>query len=429
VIQTTLEERVRNGHVNYSCVFGVPAFIDAAAGRQVAHGGPVEYVAAALLVLQILMARSCLGKWRANWSRPALVGVLASLILLWSATACGIWLTSSGSLYSSGIMTVALRTGIVAVGYFWILLSSLAVALGVAARFLIGKIPGSHSPARRQWLRAAGIAAIGAPAAVVAFGVLVERKQYRVLELDLPVAGLHPDLEGFRIVQVSDLHVSPFLSSREAGRVIDMANELRADLAVFTGDLISEIGDPLNEAIRELIRLRGDAGVLGCMGNHEGYTGCRNYLQRQAGKAGLIFLRGNATQIRRGQAILNVAGVDYQRNGDRANYLPGAETLVVPQASNLLLSHNPDVFPAAIQRGFQVVLSGHTHGGQVNVEILHQNINPARFRTPFVSGLYRLGSPGGTAASCFVTNGIGTIGMPLRLGAPPEIALLRLRRA
>ena len=99
------------------------------------------------------------------------------------------------------------------------------------------------------------------------------------------------------------------------------------------------------------------------------------------------------------------------------------------RASNLLLSHNPDVFPTAIQRGFQAVLSGHTHGGQVNVEILHQNVNPARFRTPFTSGPLSSGTIRRAPASCFVTNGIGTIGMPIRLGAPPEIALLRLRRA
>jgi hypothetical protein len=223
--------------------------------------------------------------------------------------------------------------------------------------------------------------------------------------------------------------VSPFLSPRQAGRVIDMANELHADLALFTGDLISELGDPLDEAIREMIRLRGDHGVLGCMGNHEEYVRCRNYMERQARRGGLIFLRDTATQIRRGQATLNIAGVDYQRKSSRAKYLIGTERLIVPGASNILLSHNPDVFPTAIQRGFDAVISGHTHGGQVNVEILHQNINPARFRTPFVSGLYRLGPPGQAPASCFVSNGIGTIGMPIRLGAPPEIALLRLRRA
>src|SRR5206468_4321639 len=113
----------------------------------------------------------------------------------------------------------------------------------------------------------------------------------------------------------------------------------------------------------------------------------------------------------------------------RANYLAGTERLTVPGATNLLLSHNPDVFPAAIRRGFQAVLSGHTHGGQINVEILHQNITPARFRTPYISGLYRVDGSGQAAGSGYVTNGIGTIGMPVRLGAPPQIALLRLRRA
>ncbi len=229
-------------------------------------------------------------------------------------------------------------------------------------------------------------------------------------------------------MQVSDLHVSPFLSPRDARRVIDMANELRADLALFTGDLISERGDLLNEAIRELIRLRGADGVLGCMGNHEAYIGCRNYLERKTRPAGVNFLRGRATQIRRGHGILNIAGVDYERSSRRTKYLVGAERMVIPGVANILLSHNPDVFPTAIQLGFQAVLYGHTHGGQVNVEILHQNLNPARVRTPFISGLYRLAAPGQAPASCYVTNGIGTIGMPIRLGAPPEIALLRLRR-
>ncbi|HVV44826.1 MAG TPA: hypothetical protein VHC72_06460, partial [Bryobacteraceae bacterium] len=110
-------------------------------------------------------------------------------------------------------------------------------------------------------------------------------------------------------------------------------------------------------------------------------------------------------------------------------YLAGTDKLIVPGAANLLLSHNPDVFPAAVRIGFHGVLAGHTHGGQINIEILHQNLNPARFRTPFTKGLYRWGLAGAVPGTCYVTTGVGTIGMPIRLGAPPEIALLRLRRA
>jgi predicted MPP superfamily phosphohydrolase len=271
--------------------------------------------------------------------------------------------------------------------------------------------------------------AVAAPAAVVGFGAFIERNDYGLTELDFPVPGLHPDLDGYRIMQVSDLHVSPFLSVRQMAHVIDMANEARPDLSVFTGDLITAPGDPLVAAIRELVRLRAPDGVLGCMGNHEAYVGCRNYLERHARPGGVDFLRMRNTQVRRGQGVLNIAGVDYQKNENRDTYLTGTDKLIVPGAANLLLSHNPDVFPAAVRLGFHGVLAGHTHGGQINVEILHQNFNPARFRTPFTKGLYRWGLAGAVPGTCYVTTGVGTIGMPIRLGAPPEIALLRLRRA
>jgi uncharacterized protein len=388
-----------------------------------AHGGPVEYVEAVLLVLQVLIARSLARKWRSRLPGGFFVSVATLLVLVWSLAATGLYLTWSGKLYSSHLIPTVPRTAIVVIGYFWILVSTLAMALAAIARFAVPLLP-AYSPNRRNLLRAVGVVAFATPVAAIAFGGIVERNRYRVRELDLPIAGLHPDLDGFSITQVSDLHVSPFLSAQEAGRVIDLANELKGDLAIFTGDLISESGDPLDDAIRELIRLRAPEGALGCMGNHEQYAGCRNYLERQARLAGLVFLRDSATQIRRGGGVLNFAGVDYQRRTKTVTYLAGTQRHVVTGASNILLSHNPDVFPAAIDRGFQAVISGHTHGGQVNVEILHQNINPARFRTPFISGLYQQ-----RGASCFVTNGIGTIGIPVRLGAPPEVALLRLRRA
>jgi len=137
------------------------------------------------------------------------------------------------------------------------------------------------------------------------------------------------------------------------------------------------------------------------------------------------FLRSEFQVVRWGNASLNIAGVDYQnfawKNG---RYLEGAESLVQPGMPNLLLSHNPDVFPVAAEKGFDAMLGGHTHGGQVTMEILKQDLNFARFYTRYLLGLYRL-----TNASCYVTAGIGTIGMPVRIGVPPEITLLRLRRA
>ena len=283
-------------------------------------------------------------------------------------------------------------------------------------------LAGECAEERRRLLNATGSALLAAPFAIVGYGMLIERLDFHVREVEIPVPNLPDGLDGLRLLHLSDIHLSAFLSEKDLARVIDTANELHPHLALVTGDLITAAGDPLETCLRQLARLRADAGILGCMGNHEDYAMVENLTEREGARLGIPFLRGRAQPLRFGGAVLNVAGVDYQRSGK--DYLPGAERLVLPGAYNLLLSHNPDVFPVAVEKGYDLTLAGHTHGGQVTVEILHQPINAARFFTPFVYGLYRRG-----AAAEYVTRGIGTIGIPARIGAPPEIALLRLRKA
>src|SRR5205085_12468486 len=106
---------------------------------------------------------------------------------------------------------------------------------------------------------------------------------------------------------------------------------------------------------------------------------------------GIDFLRYQNRQFRFGEGVLNVAGVDYEPLERRSNYLNGCERLVVPGATNLLLSHNPDVLPTAVEKGFELTLAGHMHGGQVSVELLHPWGSVARFYSPYVSGLYEVG--------------------------------------
>jgi hypothetical protein len=271
---------------------------------------------------------------------------------------------------------------------------------------------------RRRLLKTAGAALSIAPLAGTAFGI-VRRNQFRVSEVSVPIRNLSKDLDGLRIVQITDIHLSPFLSEREFATAIDMANETRANLAVVTGDLITRPGDPLDACIRQLARLRAEAGVLGCLGNHEIYTRTENYVTEQGSRNGMEFLRHQSKQLRFGNAVINFAGVDYQKM--YSHYLQGTEQLVVPGVLNVMLSHNPDVFPVAASQGYDLTIAGHTHGGQVDVEILHQHVDVARYFTPFVQGLYRREN-----SSAYVSNGIGTIGVPVRLGAPPEVSVLRL---
>jgi hypothetical protein len=302
----------------------------------------------------------------------------------------------------------------------WALFSVLMLAAYAISRLVPAPRP-EHSPARRRFLGAARAALLAGPVVAVGYGTFVARFRLFLREVNIPVPGLPKDLEGLRIVQLTDIHLSPFLSLRELERAVAMANETNANVALVTGDLISTANDPLDACLDALARLRAESGIFGCMGNHEIYAGTEAYTQRQGARRGMRFLRQQSMVLRFGAADLNLAGVDYQRF--HKPYLVGAEQLVVPGAFNVLMSHNPDVFPVAVRRGFPFTISGHTHGGQVRVEILGQDLNLARFFTPYVDGVYRSG-----ASSIFVSRGIGTIGLPARLGAPPEVALIRLCR-
>ena len=304
--------------------------------------------------------------------------------------------------------------------FIWAFLSVFLVAAVLISRWWL-RTQATHSPARRAFLHTTRAALLCTPALVTGYGVVIQRRDLSMREQVLMFPGLPQDLDGLRLVQLTDIHLSPFLSERDLARAVDMANEARAHIALVTGDLITTGNDPLDACLRQLSRLRADAGVFGCLGNHEIYANAQDYVEQQGVRLGQRYLRQRAASLKFGQATVNLAGVDYQRTGEP--YLVGADRMVTPGAFNVLLSHNPDVFPVAARQGYQLTVSGHTHGGQVRVEILRQDLNIARYFTPYVDGLYRR-----DGAAIFVSRGIGTIALPARLGAPPEVSLLRLCR-
>ena len=157
----------------------------------------------------------------------------------------------------------------------------------------------------------------------------------------------------------------------------------------------------------------------GCLGNHEIVAECEALATQLAARRGMRFLRSQSATLRFGQSKLNIAGVDYQRLG--SPYLAAAARMVRPGELNLLVSHSPDVFPVAVKQNWDVVLSGHTHGGQITLEHVNSRLNRARFYTPYTYGKYTQNN-----ASLFVTSGLGTVGVPARLGTNPEIVSLRL---
>ncbi|HET9801611.1 MAG TPA: metallophosphoesterase [Candidatus Acidoferrum sp.] len=295
-------------------------------------------------------------------------------------------------------------------------------------------------PGRRHFFKTATAAAGAGPFLTAVYGFAAERLNYQVRRVEIPLANLPDALDGMKIAQLSDIHLSGYISRDDVRRAVDMANDLAADLSVVTGDFITGASDPLEECIAELRNLAAPLGTYGCNGNHEIYAKAEDSAQRLFAQAGMKLLRSENATINFRGAQLNLIGVDYQRErgpgGRRIQTLQGAETLVRRDVPNILLSHNPNSFDRAAELGFELSLAGHTHGGQVQVEILDRRLSPARFITNYIAGLYSRPLGKSAAANApsqsshlYVNRGLGTVGAPVRLGVPPEITLLTLRRA
>jgi predicted MPP superfamily phosphohydrolase len=314
-------------------------------------------------------------------------------------------------------------------------------------------------PSRRYFFRAATAAAGAAPFLCAMYGFAAERLNYQVRRVEIPISNLPPALDGMKIVQISDIHLSSYMTRAQVRRAVDMANNLGADLAVVTGDLITGMGDSIADCVDEVRRLHAPLGTWGCNGNHEIYARVEDEAAYLYAQAGMKMLRHENAQITFKDAKFNLIGVDYQRErtsrGHRQQTLANVEPLVHRDMPNILLSHNPNSFPRAAELGIELSLAGHTHGGQIQVEILDHRLSPARFMTDYVAGHYQRPlfapvsdgrvsagasapgpadpslSAGGSSpmAHIYVNRGLGTVGAPVRLGVPPEISLIVLRRA
>jgi predicted MPP superfamily phosphohydrolase len=309
-------------------------------------------------------------------------------------------------------------------------------------------------PSRRYFFRSASALAGAAPFLSVMYGFAAERLDYHVRRVEIPTANLPPALDGMKIVQLSDIHLSGYMSRTDVRRAVEMANDLGADLAVVTGDFITGVSDPLADCVDEIRELRAPLGIFGCNGNHEIYARAEDAAERLFAQAGMKLLRHDNVQLAFRGERFNLLGVDYQRErtpgGQRLQMLPDLAPFVRRDMPNILLSHNPNTFNRAAELGIELSLAGHTHGGQIQVEILDHRLSPARFITDYIAGAYfrPLSMPATDNRALkdanhsatfshaqpplsvlYVNRGLGTVGAPVRLGVPPEITLITLRRA
>jgi hypothetical protein len=287
------------------------------------------------------------------------------------------------------------------------------------------------SPARRQFLARTAVAVSATPFAACAYGLLYGRTEIETTHQLIKLKRLPKAFDGFRIAQISDIHVGPFMTARDIRKYVVMVNQLRPDLAAMTGDFITWEGSPAAALVEILSGLKAPFGIFGSMGNHEIWAGVQDLVARLFAARGTRILRQENALITSGSERLNLIGVDYQSRipfgrpgeGVVAQYLQGVEALMLPDTVNVLLSHNPNTFDRAAELGIDLSLAGHTHGGQVTLEYLSLDISPARLITSYVRGWFQKGE-----SQLYVNRGIGTIFSPVRVGSPPEITLYELKR-
>jgi len=358
-------------------------------GVVAAAGAPTAWLLAALLAVSTALVPSALRRRRGKRTPQE---VLRSDLLAWAS------LTLMG-LFSSLFVLTLVRDVVELV--LW----------------LVGLVGLYRVPARDLDLSACAVVALALLATLL--GLYNARKAPRVRTVDVPLKDLPPALHGFRIAQISDMHVGPTIKRPRMKYVVATINRLEADVVAITGDLVDGNVYELSRHVAPLAGLRSRHGTFFVTGNHEYYSGVMPWMKylptlgvRVLLNEHVILLHHHVPIVLAGVTDFSAASYETSHRTDVALAITGAPRAAV----KILLAHQPRSAGAAQAAGFDLQLSGHTHGGQ----FVPWNFF-VRFQQPFTAGLHRVKN-----MLVYVSRGTGYWGPPKRLGAPAEITLLRL---
>ena len=391
--------------------------IGAATARLIPHAGGRRWLAALGLLVYLLLFAYNFG-WFARTPEPTHLTLGAALLrapFLW-------WLLSSLS-------------GFLAIAALYLLDRLGRAAYAAYASLFLPSNPGHHpliSPTRRRFLKGVAVAAGATPFVASAYGFLYERLDVETTHQRIDLRRLPKAFDGFRLAQLSDIHIGPFMSSADIRKYVGMVNQLKPDLVALTGDFLTWDRSTEGAVVEALRGLKAPYGIFGCLGNHEHWSHAEDSITKLFAAQGVKILRLERAALESAGERLNLIGVDFQTrtrfgppgDGIVPRYLEGVAPLMLPDTVNILLSHNPNTFDRAVELGIDLSLAGHTHGGQITLEFISPNLSPGRLITPYVRGWFQKGE-----SQLYVNRGIGTIAVPMRIGSPPEITLYELKRA
>jgi predicted MPP superfamily phosphohydrolase len=252
----------------------------------------------------------------------------------------------------------------------------------------------------------------------VAKSAIDEANSLSLERVNIDLERLPKNLDGFKIIHLSDIHHSPFTNIEHIKRAVKIANRLKPDMFVLTGDYVSHETQYIAPVAKVLGKLRSEFGTYACLGNHDHWTDAAS-VTRHFREEGINVLINEGFRFEGRGGSFWLAGVDDHMVG--LTDVPAALKGSYPDEMKLLLAHNPIIFRKAVRAGVDLTLSGHTHGGQVKIRDDEKRILPRRRLS---SGLHRRKS-----SQIYITRGIGTVVLPVRYQCPPEISLLTMRSA
>ncbi|MBW9104830.1 metallophosphoesterase [Paraburkholderia phenoliruptrix] len=342
----------------------------------------------------------------------------------------GCWLVLSVVLIPLGMLARTIKRqplgdrlawiGLLAMGFFSsLLVLTFARDLALASMMTVDAIwPGLIALAHWRTGTAAAVPLLAVLSTLI--GLFNARRRARVVTIEVPIDDLPAALDGFTIVQISDIHVGPTIKRRYVDAIVDAVNRLKPDLIAVTGDVVDGSVPQLTQHTQPLSRLSARHGAFLVTGNHEYYAGANAWID-EFRRLGLNVLLNEHVVVEHDGARAVIAGVtDYSaghhdplHRSDPMAAIAGAPGDVLIK---VLLAHQPRSAEAAAEAGFTLQLSGHTHGGQ----FFPWNFF-VRFQQPFTAGLARL-----NGLWVYTSRGTGYWGPPKRLGAPSEITRVRL---
>ena len=419
----------------------------------------------ALLIAGIVLDGYVLAHWarfarcqpRLRWTIPLYIvlGVVIPVALFWLAVQSNWWTVEPKGLrrllVGGGLVWYAPKVIIA----FFLLLSDLARFVTFLFKWFKKRLhpAQAESPetaldltdlgkmSRREFVEKAGWTAASVPFVIVGERVFRGLYDFTVFREDVFIPDLPRQLEGLRIAQLSDLHAGSLFSDRPMLEAVGLVNEEKPDLITITGDYVNHDHREAPVLLPALDQLRAPLGVYGSLGNHDHYADV-NAVSRQIDATVVDLLVNDGRTLRIDGADLHVLGTDNTGFGQNFGDLGLAKSrldMSDRERATILLAHDPTFWDKEVRPGhadIDLTLSGHTHGGQLGVEIGPIRWSPARAVYKRWAGLYTedptgQASPDGLARrqALYVNRGLGTVGPPVRFGIKPEITILTLRKA